>query len=82
MRKDMNQKQNPYIDLNFEDRSAEAVALMSSIERDIQNDPQYYAEVITDMLLHWKYGTRETEMMWDLRKAFEEAKFMTLESLN
>jgi hypothetical protein len=81
MRKDMSQN-NPYIDQNYEDRSSEAVTLMTSIERDIQNDPQYYAEILTDMFLHWKYGIRETEMMWNLRKVVDEAVFMTPEELN
>lgn len=81
MRKDMNQN-NPYIDINFKDRSAEAVTLMTSIEEDIKNDPQFYAEILTDMYLHWKYGTRETPMMWHFREIEEGAVFMTPEELN
>jgi len=36
---------------------------------EIKADPEFYAELINDLLFHWIYGTRETKLMWDTRLA-------------
>jgi hypothetical protein len=30
---------------------------------DIKNDPEFYAELVNDLMFHWMHGTRETELM-------------------
>ena len=54
---------NPYIDINGIDRSREIEnAFIPTIE-DIKNDPEFYAELVNDLMYHWVYGTRETPLM-------------------
>jgi len=30
---------------------------------DIKNDPEFYAELVNDLMFHWMYGTKETPLM-------------------
>ena len=54
---------NPYIDLNNRDRSNEIDAAFIPTFEDILEDPHLYAELVNDLMFHWMYGTRETELM-------------------
>jgi len=54
---------NPYLDLNYVDRTEQVEALYEPTLEDIKRDPQFYSELINDLMFHWVYGTRETELM-------------------
>lgn len=54
---------NPYIDINGVDRSSEIENAFSPTLEDIKNDPEFYAELVIDLIAHWMYGTRETPLM-------------------
>lgn len=58
-----NQRYNPYIDINGIDRTSEIEELFKPTLEDIQNDPEFYAELVNDLMHHWMYGTRETPLM-------------------
>lgn len=55
--------QNPYLDMNYVDRTDEIEAAFTPILEEIKLDPQFYAELINDLMFHWVYGTRETALM-------------------
>jgi hypothetical protein len=57
------QKNNPYIDANNIDRSQEIEDMFKPTLEDIKNDPEFYAELVNDLMFHWMHGTRETEIM-------------------
>ncbi len=57
------QKNNPYIDINFVDRSKEVEEQFAPTLEDIKNDPEFYAELVNDLMWHWVHGTRETPLM-------------------
>jgi hypothetical protein len=61
-------KQNPYLDLNYVDRTDQVEAEFTPILEEIQIDPQFYAELINDLMFHWVYGTRETALMITAKK--------------
>jgi hypothetical protein len=54
---------NPYLDLNYVDRTNEVEAAFQPTLEDIKSDPQFYAELVNDLMFHWVYGTRETKLM-------------------
>ena len=54
---------NPYLDLNNVDRSNEVDAAFQPTLEDIKSDPQFYAELVNDLMFHWVYGTQQTELM-------------------
>jgi hypothetical protein len=54
---------NPYLDINYVDRSNEIDHLFEKTVDDIQRDPALYAELVNDLMFHWVYGTRETRVM-------------------
>ena len=54
---------NPYIDINGNDRSQEVDQAFLPTLEDIKNDPEFYAELVNDLMYHWMYGTRETSLM-------------------
>jgi hypothetical protein len=54
---------NPYLDLNYVDRSNEIDQLFEKTVDDIKRDPVLYAELVNDLMFHWVYGTRETRVM-------------------
>jgi len=45
------------------DRSQEIENQFSPTLEDIRNDPEFYAELVNDLMYHWMYGTRETPLM-------------------
>lgn len=60
---------NPYVDINGVDRSEEIDLMYMPTLEDIKNDPSFYAELVNDLMYHWVYGTRETPMMVQAKKA-------------
>lgn len=56
-------KSNPYIDVNFVDRSREVEDAYVPTLEDIKEDPEFYAELVNDLMWHWVYGTKETPLM-------------------
>ena len=72
---------NPYIDVNGNDRSQEIENQFSLTLEDIKNDPEFYAELVNDLMYHWLYGTRETPLMvmaknnYKIGVSFKEYKF-------
>ncbi len=54
---------NYYIDINNVDRSSEIKNAFTPTLEDIKNDPEFYAELVNDLMAHWMYGTRETPLM-------------------
>lgn len=63
---------NPYIDINYEDRTDEIELLFEPTLNDIKKDPEYYAELVNDLLYHWIRGTGETPLMWHARAGVEK----------
>jgi hypothetical protein len=55
---------NYYIDINLKDRSKEIEDAFSPTLEDIKNDPEFYAELVNDLMFHWMHGTRETPLMF------------------
>ena len=62
---------NPYLDINYKDRSFEIQAAFEPTLKGIERDPELYAELVNDLLFHWIYGTRETVTMNRFKKDFE-----------
>ena len=56
-------KPNYYLDIDWKDRSQEIENAFSPTLEDIKNDPEFYAELVNDLLFHWMYGTKETPLM-------------------
>jgi len=54
---------NPYIDINGTDRTQELENSLIPTLEDMKNDPEFYAELVNDLMYHWVYGTRETPIM-------------------
>ena len=54
---------NPYIDINYVNRTKEVEDAFTPTLEDIKNDPTFYAELVNDLMWHWVHGTRETELM-------------------
>jgi len=54
---------NYYLDSNYKDRSKEVTDAFKPTLQDIKEDPEFYAELVTDLIYHWVYGTRETPLM-------------------
>ena len=44
-------------------RSQEADNAFQPTLQDIREDPEFYAELINDLMFHWMYGTKETPTM-------------------
>mgnify|MGYP003337926896 CR=1 FL=1 len=66
---------NPYLDINWIDRTDQVEAAFNPTLEEIQNDPKFYAELINDLMFHWVYATRETPLMLMARKnMFENQK--------
>lgn len=60
---------NYYIDIDNKDRSLEVENEFQPTLEDIKNDPEFYAELVNDLLFHWVYGTRETPLMVKAKKS-------------
>ena len=57
------QASNPYMDINWQDRTEEIEARFAPTVDDMKRDPELYAELVNDLLYHWIHGTRETLIM-------------------
>lgn len=64
------QSNNPYLDQNYVDRTSEVEAQFQSTLDDIKRDPEFYAELVNDLLFHWIHGTLATPLMVDVKKSF------------
>ena len=71
LKKDAVRKTNPYIDINGKDRSNEIENCFSPTLEDIKMDPEFYAELVNDLMFHWMYGTRETPLMFLAKHNYE-----------
>ena len=60
---------NYYIDIDNKDRSLEIENAFTPTLDDIKNDPEFYAELVNDLLFHWVYGPRETPLMNKVKKS-------------
>jgi len=56
-------KPNYYLDSDWKDRTVEIENAFSPTLEDIKNDPEFYAELVNDLMFHWMYGTKETPLM-------------------
>jgi hypothetical protein len=54
---------NYYIDIDGIDRSKEIENDFAPTLQDIKEDPEFYAELVNDLMFHWMYGTKETPLM-------------------
>jgi hypothetical protein len=54
---------NPYLDINYINRVDQVEADFEPTLHDIKVDPEFYAELVNDLLYHWVYGTNETAIM-------------------
>ena len=59
---------NPYLDLNYIDRTEQVESLFQPTLEDIKADPEFYAELVNDLMFHWVFGTRETPLMQMAKK--------------
>ena len=59
---------NPYLDVNYQDRTMEIEELFEPTLRSIKRDPETYARLVNDLLFHWMHGTRETPLMIDAKQ--------------
>jgi len=62
---------NPYLDINNIDRSQEIDDAYAPTLEDIKQDPEFYAELVNDLMFHWMHGTRETALMIMAKKNYE-----------
>jgi len=69
---------NPYLDINYVDRTEEIKKMFDETLEDMRNDPCIYAEVVNDLLFHWVYGTRETELMHLFKKNIIKIKALNV----
>jgi hypothetical protein len=60
---------NPYLDTNYIDRTEQIESEFEPTLEDIKADPQFYAELVNDLLYHWVYGTGETTTMVMVKNA-------------
>jgi hypothetical protein len=68
------QKNNPYIDTNNIDRSQEIEDMFQPTLEDIKNDPEFYAELVNDLMFHIAHGTGTTQIMQMAINNFENNK--------
>jgi hypothetical protein len=66
---------NPYVDLNYVDRSKQVEDAFSLTLQDIKENPEFYAELVNDLMFHWVYGTRETSLMFLARQNMTFTKY-------
>jgi hypothetical protein len=54
---------SPYLDMDYVDRTKQIEDSFEPTLEDVKNDPEFYAELVNDLMYHWVYGTRETQLM-------------------
>jgi hypothetical protein len=62
---------NYYIDTNGIDRSKQLKSEYESTLMDVHEDPEFYAELVNDLMYHWVYGTFETPLMNIAKRNFQ-----------
>ena len=67
-------KRDCYIDANYINRTAEIEEAFTPTLEDIKNDPEFYAELVNDLMYHWVYGTRETPLMINAKRILLDRK--------
>jgi len=65
---------NYYIDTNGKDHSQEIENAFAPTLEDIKNDPEFYAELVNDLMFHWIHGTFETTLMNVAKKNYAISK--------
>ena len=65
----MTKENNPYIDANRIDRTQQIEDAYAPTLEDIQNDPNFYAELVNDLMYHWVYRTQETKLMLSAKES-------------
>jgi len=65
---------NPYLDMNWQDRTEEIASRLEKTVDDMRRDPELYAELVNDLLYHWIHGTRETPTMNMFKSDILDAK--------
>jgi hypothetical protein len=65
---------NPYIDITGVDRSEQIEDAFASTLEDIKNDPEFYAELVNDLMFHIARGTGTTQIMQMAINNFENNK--------
>jgi len=63
---------NYYIDIDCNDRTQEIENAFTPTLEDIKNDPEFYAELVNDLMFHWMYGTRETPLMVMAKRNYKQ----------
>ena len=54
---------NPYLDINYVDRTEEIEEAFLPTLEEVQNNPEFYTRLLIDLMSHWIHGTRETSTM-------------------
>lgn len=65
----MTKENNPYIDANNIDRAKQIEYAFAPTLEDIYNDPNFYAELVNDLMFHWVHGTKETKLMFSAKES-------------
>ena len=61
---------NPYLDINYVDRTDLVQELFEPTLDELKKDPEFYAELVNDLMMHWVFGTRETKIMNSAKQSF------------
>lgn len=61
---------NPYLDINFIDRTETVKNAFQPTLEEIKKDPEFYAKLINDLMAHWVFGIYETKLMNSAKKSF------------
>jgi hypothetical protein len=60
---------NPYLDINYRDRTQEIEDMFRHTLEEVKNDPKKYSQLINDLMFHWMFGICETKLMWEYRQS-------------
>lgn len=63
---------NPYLDINYKDRSEEIENMFGPTLEEIKADPEKYARLINELMFHWMFGICESKLMWEFRKSLDK----------
>ncbi len=63
---------NYYIDIDGIDRSKEIENDFAPTLQDVKEDPEFYAELVNDLMFHWMYGTKETPLMIMAKRNYKQ----------
>ena len=68
---------NYYTDINGKDHSQEIENAFAPTLEDIKNDPEFYAELVNDLMFHWMHGTFETPLMHIAKENYNISKIQS-----